>query len=398
MRRAAAIAIALAVAACDRAHGARGGAGEAARRGTVHTGDLAERLLLTGELRAASAVELLTPRTDSWELSIRWMAPDGADVKAGDRVLEFDNSAFASQLEQKKLLLRQAEADLRSTRDVGALATADKEAELRQHVASLDKARVQAAVPAELLPGRTAQERQLDLRRAETALASSETELAAHKKAAALDLRVKQIELDKARRAIAEAEQAMRELVLVAPRDGVIRVAEHPWEGRKLHVGDSTQPGWTVMTLPELSSGLEVRATVSDVDDGKVEVGMVGACILDAVPGAALPCTVKSITLVARTPQRQSLRKVFDVVLTIAAGAGPEARPGMSVKIELVRAPKKGVLLVPRGAVVRTDGGARVRLPGGGLRDVTLGPCDPQHCVVEQGVTAGTAVEIGRAP
>ena len=188
----------------------------------------------------------------------------------------------------------------------------------------------------------------------------------------------------------------MRELVLTAPRAGVVQIADHPWEGRKLHVGDSTQPGWTVASMPELASGLEVRAELSDVDDGKVAVGMVGACTLDAVPATALPCTVSSITPVARNRARASLRKSFDLVLTIATGAGPEARPGMSVKVVLARTPVADALLVPRGAVVVTDAGAQLRLPGGGRRAITLGACDAQACVVETGATAGTAVEIGR--
>ena len=45
-----------------------------------------------------------------------------------------------------------------------------------------------------------------------------------------------------------------------------------------------------------------------------------------------------------------------------------------------------------------TDQGARVRLPGGAMREVKLGACDAQACEVESGLTADTAVEIGRAP
>ena len=71
----------LATAACDRARasGGRGRAG-APRRVQVATGELAPRVLLTGALRATAAVELTTPRTDTWQLSIRWMAEDGASV------------------------------------------------------------------------------------------------------------------------------------------------------------------------------------------------------------------------------------------------------------------------------------------------------------------------------
>lgn len=396
MSRGRALALGLiALAGCGRAGPGGGPATDRPRRAKVVTGDLAPRVLLTGELHAADSVELTTPRTDSWELAIRWMAEDGAEVKAGDRVLEFDNSAFTSQLEQKKLLLRQAEMDLRSNRDVSALGIADKEAQVREHAAALEKARLLAGVPADLLPGRTAQERQLELQRATVALATAETDLAALRKSSALDLRVKQIELDKARQAIADATRSMTELVMKAPRAGVILVADHPWEGRKLHVGDSTQPGWTVVTLPDASAGLEVEAELSDVDDGKIAVGMVGTCTLDAYPDAPLPCTVNTLAPVARSKSRDSLRSVFDLTLNVQPRPGQEGRPGMSVKIELRPTTVATALLVPRGAVEITAAGARVRLPGGGRRDVTLGRCDAQACVVERGLAAGDDVEIG---
>ena len=394
-----AVALVLAAGACDRARASGGGAaGAPPRRAAVTAGDLAPRVLLTGELRATSAVELTTPRTDTWQLSIRWMADDGATVAAGERVLEFDNSAFTSQLEQKKLLLRQADMDLRSNRDLTAVAIADKEAELRERGVALAKAKVLAAVPADLLDGRTAQERQLEQQRAEAAVAAAQLELTAAQRAASLDLRVKQIERDKAQRAIDDAEQAMAELVLTAPRAGVIVVADHPWEGRKLHTGDTTQPGWTVITLPDLAGGLEVKAELSDVDDGKVALGTAGTCVLDAFPDAALPCTVTAITPVARGAGRASLRKSFDVTLTLTPRAEQETRPGMSVKVELRPPPVTGAVLAPRGAIAVTAAGAVARLPGGATRAIEVGPCDAQACVVTRGLAVGDDVELSGAP
>ena len=57
-----------------------------------------DRVLLAGTLHAIQSAELRTPRTPMWELPVRWMAEDGAVVKAGDRALEFDNSSFVSTL------------------------------------------------------------------------------------------------------------------------------------------------------------------------------------------------------------------------------------------------------------------------------------------------------------
>src|SRR5689334_10609511 len=78
--------------------GPKGGAGLAVRRG-----NLQERLLVTGGLVAGQAEPLSVPRTREFQLQIRWLAEDGTPVQAGQPVVEFDNSSFASELEEKKL-------------------------------------------------------------------------------------------------------------------------------------------------------------------------------------------------------------------------------------------------------------------------------------------------------
>src|SRR5262245_36126303 len=72
--------------------------------GGTDGGNAPERLLLTGRLQAVSSVDLTTPRTRVWNVSLRWLAEDGAQVKTGDRVAELDNSAFTGDLEEKKLV------------------------------------------------------------------------------------------------------------------------------------------------------------------------------------------------------------------------------------------------------------------------------------------------------
>jgi hypothetical protein len=58
----------------------------------VHRGDFESYLLLTGTLEAVSFTQLTAPNVRTSELQIRWMEEDGAFVRAGQKVLEFDNS------------------------------------------------------------------------------------------------------------------------------------------------------------------------------------------------------------------------------------------------------------------------------------------------------------------
>jgi HlyD family secretion protein len=398
---------ALACAACAACGGehARPVTGEPVRTAKLARGDIADRQVLSGELRAANSMGLTVPRTETWQLTIRWLAEDGAIAQPGDKIVEFDNSEFTAQLEEKRLGLLEAEMTLRSAQALGAIESAAKQTALRQHRIALDKATVRAGVPADLLTGRDAQERQLEKKRAEAAVEKAEHALAAQREELALDLRIRQIELDKARRAIEAAEKTIAELVLVAPRGGLIVLEEHPWRGTRIQVGDTVPPGVTVVSLPDMTEALQVRAELSDVDDGRVSVGMPATCVLDAYPGDPVACKVAELTPVARSKGESSLRRAFTVELDLAQTPRAEAerarmRPGMSVKVELHPRAIAGAVVVPRGAIVPAEPGAspRLRMVAGGLREVKLGACDAQACAVESGAAEGEAVVVGGAP
>jgi multidrug resistance efflux pump len=276
--------------------------------------------------------------------------------------------------------------------DVSSLDETQKQFELDNARVAHEKARTLANVPADLLPGRTAQERQLELRRAEVAVAKAEKALASSKAENQLERKVKQIELDKAKHAIDDAEKGIRELLLTAPRDGILVVGDHPWMRRKFQIGDTVQPGWTIVSLPALTAGMEVHAELPDVDDGRVSVGMQGTCTLDAYPGNALPCTVKSVMPVASAEGAKSLRRSFALVIALDSAHDENLRPGMAVKVQLARPPLANVLVVPRGAVQVDKGKAQVKLASGERRDIELGPCDAQRCAVTKGLAAGQVV------
>lgn len=380
--------------------GARGDAATAtpmtaaARVEAVTTGPIAERTVLTGELRPGAQLELIAPKTEGWNLTIRWLADDGAVVKRGDRVLEFDNSSVVGGLEQKKLAARDAATQFASANELARMTVAEKDFEVRQRQLALDKATLLAAVPEDLLDKRTSQERKLAQLKAEVSLAGAQRDLAAERDKATLDARVKQIELDKAKRALETADKTLGDLVLTSPADGVIGIADHPWEGRRFVPGDVVRPGMTIVTLPELSKPMEVRAELSDVDDGRVAIGQVGTCTLDAFPAEALPCTVTDLAPVARAKSRQSLRRGFAVKLSVAMTNPERMRPGMSVRVEMPGKPSGDVVRVPRGAVVWGDAPAVV-MAGGERRAIALGACDAQRCAVTRGLAAGDRVQVG---
>src|SRR2546430_2355435 len=233
------------------------------RRGAFH-GDV----ILTGELRAGRGDDLVVPRLPQWQTSIKWLITDGAEVKQGERVVE------------------------------------------------LDKAKLEAAMPKEVVSARDFQDRQIKFQRAEVELAKANDVLRAQQISVASDRDNLLIKLHTAERELRTAVDALDQLVLRAPRAGIAVVRDHPWEGRKLQEGDGVWVGFPLAQIPEASS-LRVEADLADVDDGKIGAGMPATVVLDAYPGLTFPARIGSVAAVAQESSRQSLRRAFAVIVSL---------------------------------------------------------------------------------
>ena len=364
----------------------------------VSRGPIEDRMMLSGEVEAASSENLVVPRTPSWLISVRWLASDGSLVKKGDRVVEFDSSSFTTTLEDKRGAIVRAEGELASQVAKDRVTLADKEMEVERKRAEVAKAGAEAGVPPDLYPRRLYQEKQLALLTQKDALAKAEEDLRAQRRSARLDQTIKEVALQRSRRDLGDVERLLEDLTLRAPRDGLVQIAVNRRENRKYLVGDQAFPGWAVVTMPDLSS-LQVRARLSDVDDGAVRDGMRVECFLDAYPAKLWRGAIAQVMPVARTEGRDSTRRFFDVVVTFEAAAPEQlqiVRPGMSVRVEVLRRRLDSAVLVPRAAVsaraLSWPGKVQVRLAGGREETIDIDWCTETACVVRAGLLEGTAV------
>jgi HlyD family secretion protein len=354
----------------------------------VRRGDFVPHALLTGEIRPVVASDILVPRTPSWQVQIRWMEGDGADVAVGQKVIEFDNSSFSTNLEANRLAASRAANDLVRQKAQNTVTLAEKEFAKEAKRVAFEKASIDADIPSDLMSPRDYQDRQLARKRAQVELDKAHDELAAARAACEADLKVARIALEKAEREVRVAEEAIAALAIVAPRAGVLEIREHPWEGRKFQVGDSAWAGLAVMRIPDLSQ-VEVEARLYDVDDGQVRVGAPARCTLDAFPDVAIPGTVREVTAIAQETARNARRRVFRVIVALRDAPIERMRPGMSVRVEAQGDTQKAVLIAPRAALAPASSAARARLAGNQRVDVVVGPCSAQECVVLQGLSEG---------
>jgi len=222
--RLAALLAILALEACSRGHAdsaaqpVRGGDGDL----VAYRGRFEPRFLLTGQLEAIAAENLIVPRIPNWQTTIRWLESEGAVVRKGQRLVEFDTTSFAQDFGEKLLAWEQAGSGLAKAEADRVAASADTEFQVAQRSIAVRKAEIAAAIPVEFLRGKDFQENQIALTRARTELAKAEEDRASRDVASEEAVHQARIVLDKARRELDAARQAMDGMVLKAPRDGIV--------------------------------------------------------------------------------------------------------------------------------------------------------------------------------
>lgn len=351
-------------------------------------------ILLTGELEADSALVLSAPRTETFELSIRWIAEDGSVVQKGERLVEFDDTALLDSISDHEIKVQQAGNELANLRATQAVDVAEKRFAALQATITAQKAQIDASTPEHILSRLKYSEYQLELGRAALAREVAATDSQVATRGTALQERVQELAYEKAERKYEAASAEIESLTVTAPQTGVMIVPENPFEGRKLQVGDKVFPGFMVAKLPDLSKMI-VRAVLSDVDDGRVHPGMKVGCVLDAYPDRVFPGLVRSISPVAREPERDSTRRFFSVVIELDETDEAIMRPGLSVKAE-VEGARHETLLVPRAALLRTDEGVVAYDVSGDPIPVQIGACNAHHCELLGGLDEGA--KLGRPP
>lgn len=357
----------------------------------VHRGTFVNTLVLTGELEAQRGAVVTVPRLPMWQTTLKWIANDGDLVREGERVAELDNGAFATDLETKRQLVTEAEEQLQQS-DSQAAADLDlKKLDLAKKEEELQKAKIEFAVPPDIVSARDFEDRRMKLMRAQVDYEKARDVLKSQKLQAAADHENLQVKLERARRDVEVAEQAIDASIVRAPRTGVVVVRDHPWERRKLQAGDGVWVGVPLAQLPDLDS-LQIDASLADVDDGRVKVGMPAVVTVDGYPSTQFPGRVASIAPVAQERLRNEMRRAFRVAVKLDRIDTARMRPGLSARVEVRREVLPNALLVARGAVDFSESSPRVKLAGGRVVKVTIGSCNAQECVVRSGLNEGQSV------
>jgi multidrug resistance efflux pump len=356
--------------------------------------DLVVGAPVAGTLSSVQAVRIGPPQVESmWEFKIAFLAPEGAQVAAGDPVLGFDTSELERDLLDKMAERDSAQKELEKSRTHDEIEESDQRLQLAEAEARQRRAALKVEVPPELVSAKELAEAREDLALAnrEIAYLKERLRLAELQHRAEADALAKR--RDRAAGRVSEMEDAIRRMTVTAPRAGTV-VYVAAGDGEKKKVGDSCWRGQSVLEIPDLRT-MRAEGEIDEADAGRVAAGQRVTLRLDAHPDVVFTGRVRSIGGAVRSRSEANPLKVVKLEIDLDRTDPQRMRPGMrfSGTVEIERAAK--VLVAPAEAVfTRPEGPVVFRRAGWGAVEVrpVLGRRNERLVEIVKGLAAGDLI------
>ncbi|HUF24290.1 MAG TPA: efflux RND transporter periplasmic adaptor subunit [Vicinamibacterales bacterium] len=378
----------------------------------VTIGPFVDLVEIRGEIRPFKSLVVTAP-SDAGQLQIIRVARDGAPVRAGDVLVEFDASTPRREMADRMTELRQQQAQVDQVRAEARIAEEGNATTLLKADYDVQRARLDLS-GGEFLP-------RLDLERAKLGLADAEQRFVEIKRKIEADKTAAEANIARAGRRVERIQmeidrrlRALDNLQLKAPVDGVVNIMLNPrmispsQPPMPFRPGDPAWPGAQLIELPDLTS-VHLQARVEESDRGRVQVGQRATIRVDALPDLELEATLSDISVLARPDFTTGFPpgRNFDMKISVEK-TDPRLRPGMSATARVAVGRIDNATLVPAGAVFTVDGQAVVyKLTGRSFTPVVIQVVrrGRELVAVRAGVAAGdrlalvdpTAVDEGGA-
>ena len=363
----------------------------------VKRGNFCKSLRLSGTVGAVESYGVQAPRLSgqmSSNMVITKIVRNGTQVRAGDVLAEFDRQ---SQL--KSILDKQAEYDnllqqIRKKQADHAAARAADETDLKGAEVDVQSARVDMSSN-DVIKGYQAETNKANLAEAEAKLKQLRDTFALKREAQSAELRILEIQRDRAQIAVAHAQGNIEKMAVQSPMKGLAVLTPVNKGGRTadLQEGDEVRAGQAIMTVVNPFE-MQVAARVNQVDIAEVYVGQSAEVRLEAYPDLVFPGKVEGISAIG-TPSNYLKRiRYFSVIISIQ-GSHPKLLPDLTAVVDLQLENTKNVLMLPREAVIIRNGQAMAEVLENGkakTQVVKIGPANECQVVIESGLKEGMMV------
>jgi multidrug resistance efflux pump len=371
---------------------------------TVKEVDLQLKVFTTGVLRTSQSRSITAPPIAGGTLQIVTLARAGAQVHTGDVVLEFDPSQQEYNLGQNRSDLLQAEQEIVKAKADAAVQTAEDRTALLKAKYAVRRAELEVSKN-ELVSPIDAQKNLLALDEAKRALTQLQQDIQSHSASNQAALAISEEKRHKARLAMEQAEQNIKNMHITAPIDGLVVIHGNRdstggffMYGMTLpdyHVGDQANPGSSIAEVINISH-LEVTAQVGETDRVNLKAAQSVEMKVDALPGETF--SGKVLTVGGATSHEfwdDNAKHKFDVVVQLD-GADPRLRPGFALHLSILGDNLSRAVSIPGEAIFDHDGKKVVyckRNRGFEIQEVKVRAVSEGRAILN-GISSGTVVAL----
>ena len=324
----------------------------------VGTGEITRDLLLTGELKAANSSVITAPRSqNNFGNTITFLADEGTIVKAGELVVEFDDTSLINNktdaettLETAILNATKRKVDLESQR-------CDLQNSLRSAENSVKRAELYAKIDKSIQSDNQYEQYQLNLMKAKLQLEKALENLDNFEKNYDSEIAKVEITKSQAELQLRRIESDIAQTKIFARQEGIFLYGDNWQSNRKVQTGDSIFPGMEVASIPDLTS-LQVVGYVFDTEYRMLNRGMHCEVSFDALPGVNVGGTVISLTDVASRRGFATDKKMFQATVRLDSVNTELLKPGMTARVNVPLVLAGAVPVAPR-EYVGTDSQGR---------------------------------------
>src|SRR5260370_21142032 len=331
---------------------------------TVKEVDLQLKVFTTGVLRTTESRAITAPPIAGGTLQIVTLARSGAEVHTGDVVLEFDPSQQEYNLGQKRSDLLKAEQEIVKAKADAAVQTAEDQTAFLKAKYAVRRAELEVSKN-ELVSPIDAQKSLLALDEAKRALSQLQQDIQSHSASNQAALAISEEKRHKARLAMEQAEQNIKNMHITAPIDGLVVIHGNRdstggffmW-GMTLpdyHVGDQVNPGSSIAEAIDMSH-LDVSAQIGETDRVNLKAGQSVEIKVDALAGDTFSAKVQTVGgATSHEFWDDNAQHKFDVAVQLDR---PDSRlhPGFAVRLSILGDNLSRAVSIPGEAVFDHDG------------------------------------------
>jgi len=316
----------------------------------VIKGDFIQKVILTGSIHAKKAEYFTVPRNNTWQIQIKWMPEEGTEIKPGDPVVRFDTSNLVNEIENIEVALEVLEQEIDQKKFDNKHQQLELDFKVKKAKIEYKKAEIDASVPKGILSLYEYDKGQMELKKRGQELKDAKIEKIAKTKSMKTELEKKNIEIKQKREELENYKKMLKGLTIYSKTAGALIYAKHPWEDRKIQIGDEIFTSATVASIPDINS-LEIKAWANEGVVESLNTGQRVDIYLDAYPDKHLYGKIIDISKSAGEKKQWGKSHYFMVIISLDSLDLKVMKPGMSVKCEIKSFNLKNVLKVPLNMV-----------------------------------------------